>query len=432
MKKIQNLNIPQEMVSELMVKGIEGFNDKDTLSFNLIGINRLQSTLVCMLKASYVQQSQRYVKNTYDSFEDIAFTEPLLNETYRELITRTMDLYDRMTEIKEESKNKSRTTKSDYKHGIPIEDARYCLPLSAKTNVAITTSGRQFLDFLLLLDAYKQTIFKDLYNEISEYLNRIEVGEKILSQLNGTPLKNRLFANNVKELLSVKSENRIEVDQEGINNIAIATLTSTSEDPIQKIEEKYTSLDKKERLINRVSGYGHTSILEHYRFNSVMKCSLVTFHQLIRHRLVHIEPLAFDNLMSLTLNRHHVVPDTIKSSKFYDEYMELVNEYKAFTNTVISKGYLNHYALLLLLNGDEVVFNYATNIRADIEIMNQRLCTNAQWEIRRLMAKRKAILKTTELGFIYNKFALPDCALPIGCQEGAYSCGKPQKEEVTE
>lgn len=46
------------------------------ITFVAEGINRIQSTLLCELKDSYVQQSQRYVTMDESSYEI-----PLLNET---------------------------------------------------------------------------------------------------------------------------------------------------------------------------------------------------------------------------------------------------------------------------------------------------------------------------------------------------------------
>ena len=156
MKKIQNLNIPQEMVSELMAKGIEGFNDKDTLSFNLIGINRLQSTLVCMLKASYVQQSQRYVK--LNQFEYIIPHHINEIDEARELFIETMkkdqEAYDKLVEILFEKhynkliqngKNEKEAKRSAEKQA--IEDARYVFPNACETKMVFTINARSLYNF---------------------------------------------------------------------------------------------------------------------------------------------------------------------------------------------------------------------------------------------------------------------------------------------
>lgn len=429
MKKITNFTMSQGMINEIQSmmnasQAIIYFDrlDRFTVSFNLMNINRLQSTLICLLKDSYVQQSQRYVKNTLDSFQELNIDNEVLKEEYKNLVEKTMDLYVRMTEIKEESKGKSRTTVADYKHGIPIEDARYILPLSAKTNMAVTISGDKFGSFIALLAQYSNTIFKDLYNEICDILETLGIDKSIMNYYD--PKIKNLFAPNATELLNVSSESRIEVDKEGIDAICRGILMSTTADPSKRVEEKYPTLDDKEALIKRVAGYGHTSVLEQYRFTSIMKCSLVTFHQLIRHRMISVKPLSLDNMSKMIGNREHIIPNSIKKSIFIEEYEAIVHEWRALNLILIKSGYTNESPLLTMLNGDEIVFNFTTNIRADEEFLNKRLCINAQWEIRRLAKDRVNKLKETELGFIYKKFAKPDCALPKGCQEGAYSCKK--------
>ena len=59
---------------------------------------------------------------------------PLLNKTdsikAKELIEKAFSLYSKMSELKE---GKFKEPKAEnYKHGIPIEDARYILPLATK------------------------------------------------------------------------------------------------------------------------------------------------------------------------------------------------------------------------------------------------------------------------------------------------------------
>lgn len=427
MRIITNFNMSTGMINELKKEKINRKGlDRFTVSFNLMNINRLQSTILCMLKDSYVQQSQRYVKNNIDGFENINTGNYILDLQYECLLNKTMDLYNRMTEIKEESKGKSRTTVKDYKHGIPIEDARYILPLSAKTNISVTMSGDKFIVFTSLLKKYSTTIFKNLFTELNEILGNMEISSTLL--FGESDIVEDLFATNYNELTTASITNKMDVDTEGINAICRGILMSTTADPSKRVDEKYPTLESRQQLINRVAGYGHTSVLEQYRFNSIMKCSMVTFHQLIRHRMLSIKPLSFDNINFLISHREHVIPNSIKKSQFVEEYNELVLEWKNFTKELLYNGQINELPMLTILNGDEIVFNYTTNVRADVEFMNKRLCTNAQWEIRQMAKERLNMILNTEIGFMYEKFAKPDCQLPKGCQEGAYSCNPAVRE----
>ncbi|MBQ2014564.1 MAG: FAD-dependent thymidylate synthase, partial [Peptococcaceae bacterium] len=108
------------------------------LSFVLEGINRWQSTMICERKDSYVQQSQRYVTMSRDGY-----TLPELGEADRAkaeaLIAKVFALYEEMSQLKEAFKG--RPKREHYRYGIPVEDARYILPLAVKTNLSVATTG---------------------------------------------------------------------------------------------------------------------------------------------------------------------------------------------------------------------------------------------------------------------------------------------------
>ena len=76
------------------------------LSFILEGINRWQSTMLCELKDSYVQQSQRYVTLSADGY-----TLPQLKDADKqkaeELIGRAFALYAEMSQLKEAFRGKA-------------------------------------------------------------------------------------------------------------------------------------------------------------------------------------------------------------------------------------------------------------------------------------------------------------------------------------
>ena len=131
------------------------------LSFVLEGINRWQSTMICELKESYVQQSQRYVTLHADGY-----TLPDLKEADRqkavELIGRAFALYEEMSQLKEEFKG--RPKKEHYLHGIPVEDARYILPLAVKTNLSVAMTGDKLLEwFRMMKRPLDQQMFADVH-----------------------------------------------------------------------------------------------------------------------------------------------------------------------------------------------------------------------------------------------------------------------------
>ena len=93
------------------------------LSFIYEDINRLQSTLICECKDSYVQQSQRYVSLTEEAYDLPELSKE--DETQaKSLLKEAFSLYAEMSE-KKAGEFKGRPKIEHYLHGIPIEDARY-------------------------------------------------------------------------------------------------------------------------------------------------------------------------------------------------------------------------------------------------------------------------------------------------------------------
>lgn len=394
-------------------------------------INRVESTLICLIcKDSYVQQSQRYVKNDETMFDSMRFENRELQDEYNALVRQSFSLYERMTELKPESVGKSRTTEEDYKWGIPIEDARYILPLSCKTNMTITMSGDKFKLFALLLYYMSDSISKCTWESLVSVMR--ENGEECVKYLMKMVKKYGKGAKNPVDKFfkntEVSGSAQIEIDEpeDSLYDLALGTLMSSSADPLQTLEEKYDSVEKQEKMILRVAGMGHYSILEQCRFRTHDACSLTCFHQLIRHRLYDIIPVGFMKLLTLK-ETQFVIPESVLSSKFKREFEDIISDWSDFSHRAVAQEPINYCCMGALLNCQIIPFDLYTNVRADVDVMKQRLCMNAQWEIRYFVNNRKdMIINNTELSAIYRKFAKPNCQT-IGCQEGNYahpSCKK--------
>ena len=73
MSEVKNLQFGSSMLNAMKNnEKIDTIND--TVHLTLHNISRVESTLICLIcKDSYVQQSQRYVKNTKEMFQNIDF-----------------------------------------------------------------------------------------------------------------------------------------------------------------------------------------------------------------------------------------------------------------------------------------------------------------------------------------------------------------------
>ncbi|GAB6099828.1 FAD-dependent thymidylate synthase [Halanaerocella petrolearia] len=405
--------------------------DKDTikealkrvnLSFVAEGINRVHSTLLCELKDSYVQQSQRYV-----TMKDDLYLLPDISSEDRkkadELIDKTFDLYNRMSELKEDD-FKGRPKVEHYKYGIPIEDARYILPLATKTNISVAMTGNKLYElFNLLYDKEYFNLFDQFRTKIINCLPDFLVQLLPTEYSNNNTVIEDLYENDMRK---INSDNKM-VLLDSFNDldlkVGLGAATSTSSlTPTEKLADWGAEATAKAKgLTERVLGYGHESIAEQARTTFGMMCSMVTYHQQIRHRLSenHREDLA--NLILET--REVLLPPSIKESKFEQEFLELVTEFKEFRHYIL-ENYDTDKAFPFILNCDQIKLTISTNARIDIEMLAERICKNAQWEIRELSTKKLDILR--ELSDTLYEKALPSCIYGK-CKEGKLTCGQ-QKE----
>ncbi|MDR3543156.1 MAG: FAD-dependent thymidylate synthase [Desulfosporosinus sp.] len=395
------------------------------ISFFLEEINRLQSTLICELKDSYVQQSQRYV-----TMSEGSYILPKLEENdgkvATELIEKAFGLYGRMSQLKEGS-FKGRPKSEHYMHGIPIEDARYILPLSTKTNVCVAMSGDKLIEFFKLMNDKKYgNIFTSLCEDLVSYLPSSLVN--LLPRDYDSNVCGDIISDYYSDYFSrISTENNLimldcfsDIDMK----VGFGALTSTlKETPSQAIEKWGKDAPVKAKcVVERVLGYGHDSIAEQARTTFGMMCSMVTYHQQLRHRLSQNYREELFELIH-DKDREVKIPDTVKNSVYYQEYMSIVNDFKTFRLLVVKK-YGQDQALSFLLNCDQIKLIISSNARSDISMLEDRTCMNAQWEIRELAIKKLMLLRKLS-SVIYEK-ALPPCVYGK-CREMKLTCGQQTK-----
>lgn len=430
-------NVEKYVFSTTKRKVAENILKTIDVSFSIEGLNRYQSMLLCELKDSYVQQSQRYVNMKNESFN----INKLLNDN-DELITEgnllleeSLNIYNEMSVLKNQYLNfKGRKNNTHYKHGIPIEDARYCLPLLTKTNVHVSTTGDKLLNILDLMYNNRFSIMKDdeivkdLDNSILDTLSR----HGVIGEIDYMVEKDTSsYYNEIINLMGVDSKENVllySLFKEPNVNVAVAAATSGSQKTPSEILESWKDNleDEATKLNNKVMGYGHKSIIEHARHRFLFKMSLTTYHQFIRHRLTsnYREPLI--NLS--TEFREPYIPESINKSIFKDRYNELFVKFYEFRGKLIKQGYMHRESLQpaihqFLLNGDMIRVISSSNCRIDNHIFCDRLCNTAQTEIRLLFEEKYKIMKDI-YPETFIKDALPPCVYGR-CKEGKLTCGKP-------
>lgn len=402
------------------------------ISFVLEGISRVQSTLICELGDSYVQQSQRYVTISEDSYVKPKFAQSDLEKVADELIQRAFNLYEKMTELKEDAKTKGRPKVEDYKYGIPIEDARYILPLAFKTNISVAMSGDKLINFFALLtDKYYYKIMADIQEELVKHIPstilslilamycgpvRLQSSDELMLKEFYEPYLGEIT--DVNNMILIDAFSNLDI------KAGLGAITSTSGKAPSEVLKDWgaDANDKATSIVKRVLGYGHSGISEQARTTFGMMCSLVTYHQQIRHRL---PKMYSEDLESLTKNsyRRVIIPETIEKSKFITEFIEISVAFKLFRMSITSYEMDDKYNYLpnMLLNCEQIKMIISTNARIDCEMLSERTCLTAQSEILKLSRKKLDILRG--LSPVLYEGALPPCVYGK-CKEGPLTCGK--------
>lgn len=391
------------------------------LSFVLEGINRWQSSMICERKDSYVQQSQRYVTMTAEGY-----TLPELQEEDRQmaenLIGRAFALYEEMSRVKGDFKG--RPKKENYLYGIPVEDARYILPLAVKTNLSVATTGDKLLGWFRMMNRpADQTMFADIHQALKALLPE-RIGEWLDNReynYDENDMLNRYYQDMLDDITPEKPVALLRTFEHPELKAGLGALTSTkSETPSQVLEQwGEEAAEKAKGVTRRVLGYGHTSIAEQCRTTFGMMFSLVTWHQQVRHRLPSTFREPWSNILQES-ERPPVVPQSVIDGGFESQYRCLVQDMQRF-QMQIAERYSGGVWRYFLLNCQQIKIITSTNARMDCGMLQERICNNAQWEINAIaVAKLEELRKLSD---ILYRYAVPSCVYGA-CKEGKMTCGK--------
>jgi thymidylate synthase ThyX len=394
-------------------------------SFSVENCSRLMSHHICESLDSYTQQSQRYVKMGDDSYivpEEIIGTE--IEKTYKTLMKEVFDFYREMTKLKEGFAGR-KASEADYVNGIKIEDGRYILPLATTTNILVTMNFSNITRFFNAMKRLKNKESEFLLKEIKKEIGKENI-IKALDDFSNEEVQENLILDFTKQIFDkVDSEHNvffINSFELPIKRSALGALTSTNSIPPSEIQAKWEEENKVVEnsigVTERVVGYGHNSIIEHSRTNFGMIMSLTCYHQFERHRL---PSNIRENYDLIPVERKVIIPPSVeKNSEITEMFNTLVKKIKSFRNE-LKQNQFENIQNYLLLNCDLIKVISSTNARMDNEILAERTCNNAQWEIRNLYNKKLVLLK--KLGPVLYDRAGPPCTKGV-CPEGALSCGK--------
>jgi len=188
--------------------------------------------------------------------------------------------------------------------------------------------------------------------------------------------------------------------------------------------ELIDEIDDPERVLSKIVGMGHHSVVEHAVFTfSVEGVSRALTHQLVRHR---IASFSQQSQRYVSLNEPtYVIPETIKADtealRAYEAMMNIIWEtYRKLSETVPPED-----ARYVLPNGCTTNITITMNARELLHFFSLRCCNRAQREIRDMADLMLEICRNVSP--VIFRDAGPPC-IRGPCPEGKLTCGKPRYE----
>jgi thymidylate synthase (FAD) len=207
-----------------------------------------------------------------------------------------------------------------------------------------------------------------------------------------------------------------------------AALTSTKSGSPSEILEKM-NMETAKRIIKRVTGYGHVSVIEHASFTfSIEGVSRAMTHQLVRHRIASFTQQSQRYVTYDTLEKY-VTPPSItnnaEAQKIFGETLEKISE---TYQKLLKLGIKKEDARFILPNAAKTNIIVTMNARELRHFFNLRCCTRSQWEIREVAIEMLKQAKKTAPALFEN--AGPSCVELGYCPEGKIKPPECNVEEI--
>ena len=194
------------------------------------------------------------------------------------------------------------------------------------------------------------------------------------------------------------------------------------------------AVEKQQELARRVIESGHGSTIEHIVFTfGISGATRTLTHQLVRHRV----GVAFDQQSQRYVNFRspaYAVPATLQEAPadLRERYVAGMDGALELYGELLGAGVPGEDARFVMPNATRTNLVMTVNFRELIHISGLRLCTMAQWEIRRLfqLIRHEIFGVSPFLG----SFLAPKC-VPMGyCDESGNRDGhcriRPHRDEV--
>lgn len=193
-----------------------------------------------------------------------------------------------------------------------------------------------------------------------------------------------------------------------LRTLYVAFRTCYSKLPPDEIDERVDRA-KVAEFLERWLAVGHTTPLEHVVFHfAVSGISRSLSHQLVRHRV----GVSFDQQSQRYVTYgggrfSYVTPESVVRAGEQELFDELMRRIGEAYERLVQAGVPAEDARFVLPNAAATNLVLTANLAALRHMAGLRLCTRAQWEFRRFMAKIRAEVVKVEP--LFGRLLMPKC-----------------------
>jgi thymidylate synthase ThyX len=329
--------------------------DQAYFTYSIENLPRAATLQLCLPEyLSHLQQSLRRASadRGYYISKDTSMSDKMLKET-KNVMADVFDFYAKAKEA-----------------GIPIEDARYPLPLATKTNIQTSGDVRE-LQHLHAMNSQGEVpdVVQYTVNEMIQLGNEYSPGlfkdrGKNYETLAWRP-SSQLYSSGNELVNNLINDNYDSFARAGTLMIGHSSLTKKSPELVKRAIREKNETD--------------LSALKHTHFEFLSPMSLASFHQATRQRTWNH---SVESIYDAMERRDIVVPPSIFKSDMKEEYAELSRSIIGLYDELVDDGVPRSEAILYAPHSLEVTDLIHVDGWNAIHSIGKRRCTTAQWEIR--------------------------------------------------
>lgn len=413
--RLGHVSVLEHGYFNIMFENVSLFFEQFLIEHRLSAYTIKSGRYVNFSKAGCYEPEFRYNREVSEK------TKEDVKKEYMDFVTKSFELYTKLAN-----------------DGVKVEDARFILPYSLKTNIYCSMDARELLHLIWSMiygrgKKYSElikigTLLKeqlyDIAPSIAENLEKIEDGKETkedkLDELLGKPIYKAEEDFNKKSLIEV-----IHVTSNPEETIAISAIVKNKQCSIQEAKDM---LDNDSTLLGKILDivFEDKRKRELEQINITFRMNdmpLILLKHQVRHRLQNINIPTFTEIANTT--RYSYPPSIIEKG---EEYEEMLKNFYDFANKLYKKfqdlGVYGEDLVYLFLHGKNIDFITTMNARILYHICNLRTCNRAQWKMREYYREllSQLIEKSPD---IFKRFG-PNCYTKGYCPEGKLTCGKMQ------